>query len=86
MRKINRKLLILAVILPVGCLAGLVFGLVVGRQLLPVEYVNTEIGNFDAEQAEEYVLLVASEFCVDKDVEGARQRLAELDVPNTSNS
>ena len=82
MRKINRKFLILAVILPVGCLAGLVFGLVVGRQLLPVEYINTEIGNFDAGQAEEYVLLVAAEFCVDNDVERARQRLAELDVPN----
>jgi hypothetical protein len=82
MRKINRKMLILAVILPVGCLAGLVFGLVVGRQFLPVKYVNTEIGDLNPTQAEEYVLLVASEFSTDQDVERARQRLAELDVPN----
>lgn len=82
MRKINRKLLILAVILPIGCLAGLVFGLVVGWQFLPVEYINTEIGNFGHEQAEKYVLMVAAEFSTDQDVERARQRLAELDVPN----
>jgi hypothetical protein len=82
MRKINRKLLILAVILPVGCLAGLVFGLVVGWQLLPVEYVNTEIGNFGSSRAEEYVLMVAGEFSVDSDLDRARERLAELDVPN----
>jgi hypothetical protein len=82
MRKKNRKLLILAVIIPIGCLAGLVFGLIVGWQLLPVEYTNTEIGNFGPDGAKEYVLLVATEFCTDKDVERARQRLAELDVPN----
>jgi hypothetical protein len=82
MRKINRKFLILAVIIPVGCLAGLVFGLILGRRLLPVEYINTEIGNFGAKGAEEYVLMVAAEFCTDMDVERARQRLAELDVPN----
>jgi hypothetical protein len=82
MRNINRKLLILAVIIPIGCLAGLGFGLFVGWQLLPVEYINTEIGNFGAEKAENYVLMVAAEFSTDNDVEHARQRLAELDVPN----
>jgi hypothetical protein len=82
MRKRNRILLVLAVIIPVGCLAGLVFGLIVGWRLLPVEYINTQIGDFGPEEAEEYVLMVAAEFCADKDVDRARQRLAELDVPN----
>jgi hypothetical protein len=82
MRKINRKFLILAVILPVGCLAGLVFGLIFGWQILPVKYTNTEIGNLGPTQAEEYVLMVASEFSTDDDVDRARERLAELDVPN----
>jgi hypothetical protein len=82
MRKTNRTLLILAVIIPVGCLAGLVFALFVGLTLFPVEYINTEIGNFGPDQAEEYVLMVAAEFCNDHDVEQARQHLAELDVPN----
>ncbi len=82
MRKINRKLLILAVVLPVGCLAGLVFGLIVGWRFLPVKYINTEIGNFGPSQAEEYVLMVAAEFSTDGDVDKARERLRELDVPN----
>lgn len=82
MREKNRALLILAVILPVGCLVGLALALLIGLRLLPVEYINTEIGNFAPEQAEEYVLMVAAEFCTDQDVERARQRLAELDVPN----
>jgi hypothetical protein len=82
MRKINRKLLILAVILPVGCLAGLVFGLIVGWQILPVKYTNTEIGNLGPTRAEEYALMVAAEFSTDEDVDHARERLAELDVPN----
>jgi hypothetical protein len=82
MRKINRKLLILAVILPVGCLAGLVFGLIVGWQILPVKYTNTEIGNLGPTRSEEYVLMVAAEFSTDDDVDRARERLAELDVPN----
>ena len=82
MRKINRKFLILAVILPVGCLAGLVFGLIVGWRFLPIKYINTEIGNFDAKGAEKYVLMVAAEFSTDGDVDKARQRLSELDVPN----
>ena len=70
MRKVNRKLMILAVILPVGCLAGLAFGLIVGWQLLPVKYVNTEIGDFRPDKAEEYVLMVASEFSMDQDIVG----------------
>lgn len=82
MRKINRKLLILAVILPVGCLAGLAVGLFLGWELLPVQYVNTEIGNFGPARSEEFVLMVAAEFSTDSDVDRARQRLAELDVPN----
>ncbi len=82
MRKVNRKPLILAVILPIGCLAGLAFGLLVGCQLLPVEYINTEIGDFAVDQAEKYVLMVATEFATDQDVDRARERLAELDVPN----
>jgi hypothetical protein len=82
MRKINRKLLVLAVIIPVGCLAGLVFGLLVGWQFLPVKFVNTEIGNMSPAKAEEFVVLVADEFSTDGDVDKARDRLKELDVPN----
>jgi hypothetical protein len=82
MRKLNRKLLILAAIVPVGCLAGLLFGLFVGWQLLPVEYVNTEIGDLGPSEKEDYVLMVAAEYAVDNDANKALSRLDELDVAN----
>ena len=82
MRKLNRKLLILVAIVPVGCLAGLLFGLFIGWQLLPVQYTNTEIGDLKPSDTEEYVLMVASEFSADQDVDRARERLQELDVAN----
>ena len=82
MRKLNCKLLILAAIVPVGCLAGLLFGLFVGWQLLPVEYVNTEIGDLGPSEKEDYVLMVAAEYAVDNDANKALSRLDELDVAN----
>jgi hypothetical protein len=82
MRKLNRKFLILAAIVPVGCLAGLLFGLFVGWQLLPVEYVNTQIGDLGPSEKEDYVLMVAAEYAVDNDANKALSRLDELDVAN----
>jgi hypothetical protein len=82
MRKLNRKLLILVAIVPVGCLAGLLFGLFIGWQLLPVQYTDTEIGDLKPADTEEYVLMVASEFSADQDIDRARERLQELDVAN----
>ena len=82
MRKLNRKLLILIAIAPVGCLAGLLFGLFIGWQLLPVEYTNTEIGDLSPSDTEELVVMVATEFCSGGDVARAHLRLTELDVAN----
>jgi hypothetical protein len=82
MRKLNRKLLILVAIVPVGCLAGLLFGLFVGWQLLPVQYANTEISDLGPSQKEDYVLMVAAEFAQDNDANKALARLDELDVAN----
>jgi len=82
MRKLNRKLLILIAIAPVGCLAGLLFGLFIGWQLLPVEYTNTEIGDLSPSDTEEFVVMVATEFCSGGDVARAHLRLTELDVAN----
>lgn len=82
MRKLNRKILILVAIVPVGCLAGLLFGLFVGWQLLPIQYANTEISDMGPSQKEDYVLMVAAEFAVDNDANKALARLDELDVAN----
>jgi hypothetical protein len=82
MRKLNRKLLILVAIIPVGCLAGLLFGLFIGWQVLPVQYTDTTIGDLGPADTEQFVLMVASEFAADKDVDRARERLQELSVAN----
>jgi hypothetical protein len=82
MRKLNRKLLILVAIVPVGCLAGLLFGLFIGWQLLPVKYVNTEISDLGPSEKEDFVLMVASEYAVHNDANQALARLDELDVAN----
>jgi hypothetical protein len=82
MRKLNKKLLILVAIVPVGCLAGLLFGLFVGWQLFPIEYVNTEISDLGPDDNEQFVLMVAGEYASDHDVDRARQRLDELDSAN----
>jgi len=82
MRKLNRKLLILVAIVPVGCLAGLLFGLFAGWQLLPVQYVNVEISDLAPTEQEDIVLMVASEYAVGSDANKALARLDELDVAN----
>jgi hypothetical protein len=82
MRKLNRKILILVAIVPVGCLAGLLFGLFVGWQLLPVEYVNTEISDLGPAEKEDFVLMVAAEYSADGDANKAQARLDELNVAN----
>ncbi len=82
MRKLHRKLLFLVAGIPVGCLAGLLFGLFIGWQLLPVEYVNTEISDLGPGDKEEYVLMVAAEYSADGDANKALARLEELDVAN----
>jgi len=82
MRKLNKKLLILVAIVPVGCLAGLLFGLFVGWQLFPIEYVNTEISDLGPDDTEQFVLMVAGEYAADHDVDRASQRLDELDSAN----
>jgi len=82
MRKLHRKLLFLVAGIPVGCLAGLLLGLFIGWQLLPVEYVNTEISDLGPAEKEDYVLMVAAEYSVDGDANKALARLEELDVAN----
>jgi hypothetical protein len=86
MRKLNKKLLILVAIVPVGCLAGLLFGLFVGWQMLPIEYIDTEISDLAPDDTEVFLLTVAGEFASDHDVARAQQRLDELDHPNPEQS
>lgn len=85
MRKLNKKLLILVAIVPVGCLAGLVFGYIVGGLLWPVRQTNTDIGDLGPNDTEQYVLMVAGEYAADLDVGRAIQRLGELEIAAPQN-
>jgi hypothetical protein len=80
----NRVVLTLAVLIIAGLLAGLGLGLLVGWVILPVKYVDTEIGDLAAEHKDEYAILVASAYSMDGNQEKARERLAKLEVPNTN--
>ena len=58
--------------------AGLVLGFVVGWWLWPVEYTNTTPGVLRQDYRDDYVVMVATAYQVDGDLERARQRLALL--------
>jgi len=78
MRKLNRNLLILASIVPVGMLAGLVFGVFIGWQLLPVEYRNTNLSDLSPAEIEDALIEIAIEYGETHDLALAQQRLLEL--------
>jgi len=65
-----------------GLTVGLGLGLVIGWVILPVEYVDTAIADLGIEAKEEYILLVASAYACDGDLEEAQARLSLLEAPN----
>lgn len=81
MRGFDRKFLIIAVALPIGMLSGLIFGLAIGY-LSPVHYTDVDVSDLRAEYQEDYIVMVASAFSVDGDVDKARERLSLLKTPN----
>jgi hypothetical protein len=78
----SRTGLIIAVLVILGLTVGLAVGLLLGWVVWPVEYVDTSISDLAPEHKDEYVLLVASAYVTDGDVEKAQVRLARLEVPN----
>jgi hypothetical protein len=81
---IDRRLLILFSIIPVGCLVAMLLGLFITWYLLPTRYVDTQISDFSEDQAQEYIIMVADDFAEYQDVERSKELLAELEVPNTA--
>ncbi|MGD8397770.1 MAG: hypothetical protein PVG11_02835 [Anaerolineae bacterium] len=78
----NKTGLIMAILVGLGLLAGVGLGLLLGWVVVPVRYVDTSIADLAPEYRDEYMLLVASGYAVDGDLEKAQARLAELEVPN----
>ena len=78
----NRTWLIVTVLVVLGLTAGLGLGLVIGWVVAPVQFVDTALADLHTDYKEEYTLLVASAYARDHDLDKARSRLEELEVPN----
>ncbi len=82
----KRTGLTVAVLVILGLMAGAVVGLVIGWVVWPVRFVDTSIADLAPEQKDEYMLLVASAYVTDGNLEKAQARLARLEVPNINQS
>lgn len=82
----RRTGLIIAILVILGLTVGAVLGLVFGWVVWPVEFVDTSVADLAPEYKDEYIVLVASGYLVDGDVEKAQVRLARLEVPNINQS
>ncbi|MBN1995300.1 MAG: hypothetical protein JW953_21605 [Anaerolineae bacterium] len=82
--KIDRRLLILFAITPVGCLLAIFVGLIITWYLFPTRFVDAQISELSEDQAQEIVVMTAADFAEHQDVERAKTFLAELQVPNTA--
>ncbi len=80
--RIDRRLLILFAVTPIGCLFAMLIGLLISWYLLPTRFVNTDVSEMSQEHAQEIVVMAAADFAEHQDVERAKELLAELKVPN----
>jgi hypothetical protein len=63
----------------VGGAAGLALGFAIGWWLWPVQYTNTAPDVLRRDYRDDYVVMVATAYEVEKDLDQARQRLRLLD-------
>ena len=75
-----RRLSILVLIL--GILLGLGLGVLIGWVIYPVQYVDTTPEILRADYKDEYLLLIASAYAADHNLDRARQRLVSLGYPD----
>ncbi|HEY84761.1 MAG TPA: hypothetical protein G4N96_06590 [Chloroflexi bacterium] len=81
-QNLDRRLLILFSIIPVGCLLAIIGGLLIGAVFLPNQLPGAQISDMSQAHVEDFVKTVAAEYAADGDLPKARARLQELDVPN----
>jgi hypothetical protein len=63
----------------IGAVAGLALGFAVGWWLWPVQYTNTAPAVLRQDYHDDYVVMVATAYRVEMDLEQARERLSLLD-------
>lgn len=80
--RIDRRLLILLSITPIGCLLALLVGLAVTWYLFPTRFVNAKISDLSEDESQQIVIMAAADYAEHQDVDRARELLAQLKVPN----
>ncbi len=63
----------------IGLALGIAMGLLVGWVLWPVQYTNTAPAQLRQDYRNDYILMVAAAYRVERNPEAARERLARLD-------
>lgn len=81
--KIDRRLLILLSITPIGCLLAMLVGLAVTWYFFPTRFVNAKISELSEDESQQIVIMAAADFAEHDDIDRARELLAQLKVPNT---
>lgn len=66
----------------IGVLLGVALGVYLGWVQFPVEYTNSSMQALAPRYQDEYTVMVAEGYLVDRDVEAALQRLAALNKAN----
>jgi hypothetical protein len=69
-------------LLVLGVIVGIAFGLLYGWQIDPVKYKDTEPSSLRADYKEQYLILIASAYKADGNLDRARIRLAMLRDPD----
>ncbi len=62
-----------------GAAVGFLLGLVIGIYVMPVRYTDTDIGNLQTAQKDDWVAMVSDAYALDHNLDDARQRIYRLD-------
>lgn len=65
-----------------GLVVGLVAGLTIGWVILPVQYVDSPMRDLSRRYKDDYTIMVAAAYQIDRDINAAIQRLMPLGVEN----
>lgn len=68
--------------LAVGLIVGLGLGVYIGWVQAPVEFVDSPLSFLDQAHKDSYTLMIAAGYVVDRDIDGAVERLRALEVDN----
>jgi len=63
-----------------GLACGVAVGLLIGWQIAPVEYINTNITDLHAEYKADFILMVSETYALNGDLDTAKARIALLEL------